>query len=227
MTFTAWAVNGALKGLTGLLCRVDEDPLARIPLRGPLILVTNHVNFLEVPLVYTRLLPRPVTGWVKAETWDKPAMAFLFNLWGGIPIQRGEADLTALRRGLEALSQGRILAIAPEGTRSGTGVMQRGHPGVALLALRSRAPILPMVYYGGERFYQNLRRLRRTEFHIATGQPFYLQSSAGQVTPRAVRQAMADEIMYQMAAMLPPSYRGVYSDLSQATQNYLQFTDLS
>lgn len=227
MTIASWLVNGALRGLTGLFCRVDGASLARIPRRGPLILVTNHVNFLDVPLLYTRLLPRPVTGWAKAETWDRPAMAFLFNLWGGIPIRRGEVDLTALRRALQALAQGKILAVAPEGTRSGTGVLRRGHSGVVLLALRSGAPLLPMVYYGGEKFHQNLRRLRRTEFHIVVGRPFYMKAPANGLPSRSERQAMTDEIMYQLAAMLPPPYRGFYADLSRATQNYLRFTDLT
>ena len=56
--------------------------------------------------------------------------------------------------------------IAPEGTRSGNGRLQRGLPGAVLLAMRSGAPLLPMAYYGGEKFRDNLRNLRRTDFHI-------------------------------------------------------------
>jgi 1-acyl-sn-glycerol-3-phosphate acyltransferase len=88
--------------------------------------------------------------------------------------------------------------------------------------LRSGAPLLPMVYYGGELFWRNLARLRRTDFHIVVGQPFYLDAGGVKVT-RQVRQQMTDEIMYQMAALLPPVYRGVYSDLAAATEAYLRF----
>ena len=222
MTLTYRVVTSTIKGLIRLLCQVDDAQLARVPDRGPLIIVANHVNFLEVPLLYTHLQPRPMTAFAKAETWDHPALRLLADLWGAIPLNRGEADMAALRQALEALEAGHILAVAPEGTRSGHGRLQRGHPGVVFLALRSGAPLLPMVYYGGELFWSNLSRLRRTDFHIVVGQPFYLDASGIKVT-REVRQQMTDEIMYQMAALLPPAYRGVYSDLAAATETYLRF----
>jgi 1-acyl-sn-glycerol-3-phosphate acyltransferase len=222
MSVATFMVNSTIKSLTRIICRVEDEQLDRVPLDGPLILVTNHVNFLDVPLLYTHLLPRPVTGFAKAETWDNPAMALLFNLWQAIPIRRGEPDRKALRLGLDALRDGKILAIAPEGTRSGHGRLGRGRSGVALLALRSEAPLLPVVYYGGEILSRNLTRLQRTEFHIVVGSQFYLQAGEGRVD-RHVRQQMADEIMYQLAALLPPHYRGKYSELSKASETYLHF----
>lgn len=226
MIVVTWVVNSSIKALTQLICRVDDAELARVPLRGPLILVANHINFLEVPLLLTHLQPRPLTGFAKAETWDNPLMAMLFNLWGAIPLRRGEADVEALRRGLKALEDGYILAVAPEGTRSGDGRLQRGHTGVVLLALRSGAPLLPVAYYGGERFRHNLRRFKRTDFHIVVGQPFHLRGPEGRIT-REVRQRMADEIMYQLAALLPPAYRGYYANLGLATETHLRFADAS
>jgi len=223
VTLTHRVVTSTIKGLTRLLCRVDDAQLAQVPERGPLILVANHVNFLEVPVLYTHLQPRPVTGFVKAEHLDNPIMGpLLFALWRGIPLHRGEADMVALRQALEALEAGYILAVAPEGTRSGNGCLQRGHPGVAFLALHSGAPLLPVAYYGGELFWRNLSRLRRTDFHIVVGRPFYLDAGGVKVT-RQVRQQMADEIVYQVATLLPPAYRGVYSDLTTATETYLYF----
>jgi 1-acyl-sn-glycerol-3-phosphate acyltransferase len=223
MTLAYQVVTTTIKGLTRTLCRVDGAQLTQVPERGPLILVANHVNFLEVPLLYTHLLPRPITGFVKAENLDNPVLGpLLIRLWGGIPLHRGEADMAALRLALEALEEGHILAVAPEGTRSGDGRLQQGHPGIAFVALRSGAPLLPVVYYGGELFWRNLTGLRRTDFHIVVGQPFYLDAKGGKVT-QPVRQQMADEIMYQLAALLPPAYRGVYADLSAATETYLRF----
>jgi 1-acyl-sn-glycerol-3-phosphate acyltransferase len=98
--------------------------------------------------VYTHLQPRPITGFAKIETWDNPAMGRLFDLWQAIPLQRGRADIEALRRGLEALAEGKILAVAPEGTRSGHGQLQPAHAGVVMLALHSGAPLLPLAFYG-------------------------------------------------------------------------------
>jgi 1-acyl-sn-glycerol-3-phosphate acyltransferase len=218
-------INATCKGLTALLCRVDADQLKRMPTRGPLIVVTNHVNFLEVPLIYTRMKhTSPVTAFAKAETWDNPIMGRLFDFYGAIPIRRGEADITAIKRGLAALKQGYIMAVTPEGTRSNHGRLLPGHPGVATLALLSKAPLLPIVHYGHETYRQDFSRLRRLDFHVAVGRTFTLDPHGAKVTSD-VRQRMTDEIMYQLAALLPAKYRGAYANLTQATQNYLHFVN--
>jgi 1-acyl-sn-glycerol-3-phosphate acyltransferase len=222
MALTHRIVVAAFKGLTRLLCRIDDVQLARVPDRGPLILVTNHVNLLEIPVIYTHLQPRPVTGFVAAYRWDNPWLRWLFEVCGAIRLRRGEADIAAMRRAIDMLRAGYILTIAPEGTRSEHGRLQKAHPGVVLLALRSGAPLLPLVFYGGERYGDNLRRLRRTDFHIVVGTPFHLDPGGVKVT-RQVRRQMMDEVMYQLAALLPPAYRGVYGDLNAATEMYLAF----
>jgi 1-acyl-sn-glycerol-3-phosphate acyltransferase len=215
-------VTGAIKSLTHLLCKIDDSQLSKVPEHGPLIISSNHINFIEVPVVYTHLQPRQITGFVKAETWKNPAMGFLFNLWGGIPIQRGEADSQAIRKALAALQQKKILAIAPEGTRSGDGKLQRGHPGLIMLAYLSNAPIIPLVYYGGEKIRGNMKRLRRTDFQIKVGRIFKI-SFPERKPDHDMRIRMVDEVMYQMAILLPPEYRGYYSDLAKLSTNYLNF----
>ena len=223
VTLTLQAVTLAIKGLTHILCRIDNAQLAHVPERGPLVIVVNHINFLEAPILYTHLQPRPVTGFVKVENLNHPIFGpLLFALWGGIPIRRGEADITAFRQASQALAEGQIVAVAPEGTRSGHGRLQQAHSGVAFLALHSGAPVLPVAHFGGEVFWRNLRRLRRTDFHIVVGQPFHLNPDGVKVN-RQVRQQMTEEVMYQIAALLPPTYRGIYSDLATATETYLRF----
>ena len=213
-----WTFNS----ITNLICRIDDEQLARVPERGPLILVGNHVNLIEIPILYTRLQPRPVTGLVLARRWDKFWTRWLLEVAGAIPLRRGEADIAAFRMAEEMLASGYIISIAPEGTRSGDGCLSKAHAGVVSLALHSRAPLLPVVFYGGERYVHNLLRLQRTDFHIVVGQQFYLNIRGEKVT-RHIRQQILNEIMYQLATLLPPQYRGVYADLSSATQRYLIF----
>jgi 1-acyl-sn-glycerol-3-phosphate acyltransferase len=222
MSLAARVVNGLVRQCTDVLCRVDAPDLGHVPSRGPLIVVANHINFIEIPVLYTRLLPRPMTSLAKSETWDNPFLGRLFDLWQVIPLERDSADRAALSAALDYLDKGYILAVAPEGTRSGDGRLQRGNPGVTFLALHSNAPILPIVYYGSELLWSKLRRLRRTDFHIRVGQPFFLD--LGNARPsRRTRSLMTDEIMYQMAALLPPQYRGAYATLEQATESHLRF----
>jgi 1-acyl-sn-glycerol-3-phosphate acyltransferase len=213
---------GVARSAIRLLCRVDDDQLAILPETGPLVFVVNHINFLEVPLLYTHLLPRPVTGFAKVEAWSNPFLRYVFTLGGAIPVNRGEGDVGAMRRALAALEEDCLVAVAPEGTRSGHGRLQRARSGAVLLALRTGAPVWPVAHYGGEDIWRNLARLRRTFFHVVVGQPFHLEANGAEVT-RRVRQEMVDEVMYQVAALLPPPYRGVYADLDAATERYLRF----
>jgi 1-acyl-sn-glycerol-3-phosphate acyltransferase len=207
---------------TNLSCRIDAKDLKRVPPSGPLILAFNHINSLEVPLLMAQLSHRKVISLAKIETWDNKFMGWLFDLYKSIPIRRGEADLQAIHRCLDVLSQGNMLAVAPEGTRSYDGKLLSGQPGIVLIALRAGVSILPIAHWGGESFSQNIRRLKRTDFHIRVGKPFTLDAR-GERAIGGVRQAMADEIMYQIAALMPVEYRGKYVDCDPPPQKYLRF----
>jgi 1-acyl-sn-glycerol-3-phosphate acyltransferase len=220
MNLAQTVIYSPLRVLGRTLCRVHDEEIWKIPRQGPLLLVANHVNFLDVPIFYTHLIPRSVTGFAKMETWNNPALGFLFSLGGAIPIRRGEVDRTAIGRARDVLRSGRILAIAPEGTRSGDGRLQKAHTGVAVLALDSNAPVIPVVYFGGEKFRSNIFHLVRTDFYFRVGTPFHVHMEGGRLT-REVREQITTEIMYRLAALLPPGYRGYYSDLSKATNRFL------
>jgi 1-acyl-sn-glycerol-3-phosphate acyltransferase len=212
----------SVRTLTRILCDVDDSQLVNVPEHGPLIIACNHINFMEVPLIFSHLQPRKITAFAKSETWDNPFMGRLFSLWGAIPIQRGEADTDAFRMALQALNEDKILAITPEGTRSEDGRLGQGYPGIVVLAQRSNVPILPLVYYGSEKFRTNIKHLKRTEFHIRVGKLFRLRFDSGKAD-RNIRRKMVDEIMYQLALLLPEKYRGFYSDLSQLSTEYVEF----
>jgi 1-acyl-sn-glycerol-3-phosphate acyltransferase len=202
------------------MCRIDAPDLCKIPKQGPLIVYSNHTGQIEVPVLYSHLQPRPMTGIAKIETWDGWFLRWVFNLWGAIPIRRGEADIEAMRKSLDALEKGQILAIAPEGTRNKTGKLIKAQPGVITLALRSGAALLPVAHWGGENFSKNIKRFKRTDFHIRVGEVFKLNAGKERVS-REVRQQMVDEMMYRLAGLLPEDYRGAYADLENATEKYL------
>jgi 1-acyl-sn-glycerol-3-phosphate acyltransferase len=213
-------VVGTFKGLTSLICRVDDAQLEKVPRHGPLIIYTNHVNILEIPIFYTHLQPRCTHVMALAERWENPFFHWLLDMAEAIPLHRGEADFTAIRQGLEVLEKGEILIIAPEGTRSHDGKLQSAHPGVVLLALHSRAPLIPVAFYGAERYKENLSRLKRTDFHLQVGKAFHLDERGEKIT-RQVREKMMDEMMYQLAGILPPEYRGKYADPALTSPMYI------
>ena len=223
MSLLHWIVAAFLKGLTGLMFRVDSAQLGKVPRSGPLIIVTNHVHIPEIPTLYTRLLPRKVHGMAQAEhVLGKDLASRILRLFGTIPVWRGEADLNALRTGINKLKEGKIVLLDPEGTRSHDGRLQKGRPGAILMALHSGAPLLPVVHYGSENYPENLRRLRRTDLHFVVGEPFRVDAGGQRVTS-FIRQQMIDEVMFQMAGLLPPQYRGEYAAMDSAPHKYLVF----
>ena len=202
---------------TRILCRIDAPDLDKVPMKGPLIVYSNHTGQIEVAVLFAHLQPRPLTGWAKMEAWNNAFLNWLFNLWGIIPVRRGEADTSALRKAIAALEQGYIFGIAPEGTRNITGRLKRAHPGTVMLALHSGAPLLPIAHWGGEDFLKNLARLKRTDFHVRVGEPFQL-AVAGMRMTRELRQQIVDEMMHRLAELLPPEYRGEYEKVTSNDQ---------
>ncbi len=213
-------VSSLVKFGTETLCRIDAPDIDNVPQQGPLIVVANHTGQLEVAVFFGQLVPRPITGWAKMEAWDNAFLHWLFNLWGLIPVKRGEGDTSALRKAVKALEDGYIFGIAPEGTRNKTGRLKRALPGAVLLAVHSGAPILPVAHWGGESFLKNLARFKRTDFHARVGKPFKLKLDGLKVN-REIRQQVADEMMIRIAKLMPPEYHGEYADL---IANEMKFT---
>ncbi len=219
--FSLWFITTALRIYFRLTLRMHLPPdgFEKIPASGPLIIITNHTGQVEVPVLATLLQPRMITGWGKAEAFDNPFLNWVFRTWDIIPVHRGEADMTALKTAFRMLEEGRIFGVAPEGTRNYNGILRRGLPGAAILAIKSGAPVLPVVHWGGEVFMKNLKSLKRTDFHIRIGEPFHVKVEE-KVTAE-IRQEVVDEMMYKIAELMPEEYRGVYNDLSKASGKYL------
>jgi 1-acyl-sn-glycerol-3-phosphate acyltransferase len=206
-------ISWLVKFGTSILCRIDAPDLEKVPMKGPLIVYSNHTGQIEVAVLFGHLQPRLLTGWAKMEAWENAFLNWLFTLWGIIPVRRGEADTTALRKALAALENGYIFGIAPEGTRNITGRLKRAHPGTVMLALHSGAPLLPIAHWGGENFLKNLAVLKRTDFHVRVGEPFQLNVAGVRMT-HELRQQLVDQMMYRLAVLLPPEYRGEYEKVT-------------
>jgi 1-acyl-sn-glycerol-3-phosphate acyltransferase len=222
MTLASSILNMPMKAVLRAMMRIDDSEIKKVPLTGPLILATNHINSFDAPVGFTHLHPRDLTAFVKEETWDNPLLAVLFNIWQGIPIHRGEVDFNAFHLAQAALKNNKIMIIAPEGTRSKTGKLNKGYPGIVLLAIRSGVPILPVVFYGNENISQNMRSFKRTDMKIKVGEPFTIKFDNPLIS-KDFRDEVTDEVMYQIALLLPEEYRGVYSDISKATTKHLSF----
>jgi 1-acyl-sn-glycerol-3-phosphate acyltransferase len=137
---------------------------------------------------------------------------WLANLVGAIFVDRYQADFSALREVMRRLKQGGVLIISPEGTRSKTGGLLPGQPGTAYLAAKTGVPVLPVSIVGSEDrlVAANLKRLKRSPVNLVFGEAFSIPTLPKEGREESL-QVYTDEIMCQIAALLPESYRGVYA----------------
>jgi 1-acyl-sn-glycerol-3-phosphate acyltransferase len=215
-----WLISFVIRIYTNITCKIDGSDLSKVPAKGPLILISNHTGQIEAPLLYAHLQPRPLSGWAKAEAWDNWFLRWIFTTWNMIPVRRGEADMNALKAALRVLENGAIFGIAPEGTRNRSGKLRRALPGAVIVALHSGVPILPIAHWGGENFLKNFLHLKRTDFHIRVGEPFKL-NIAGKKVSNEERQLLVDEMMVQIAILLPEEYRGEYAEMSRQSTPHI------
>jgi 1-acyl-sn-glycerol-3-phosphate acyltransferase len=119
------------------------------------VLAFNHVSALDGPVLaigFARVAKRPVRFLVAAEFFARRFHGWVLRTFDQIPIRRGQGDAGALDAALEALREGSVVAIAPEGAvNSDPGSMQRIRSGFARLALPTGAPIVPVGIWGTQR----------------------------------------------------------------------------
>jgi 1-acyl-sn-glycerol-3-phosphate acyltransferase len=199
---------------------LEKQGWGNIPRSGPVIMMINHVAFLD-PVILTGMMPRPMVSMAKVEAYEDKVIGPLLRSFDSIPVNRGAADLSALRRVLDALEAGLAVLIAPEGHRSETGGLGEAHEGIAFVAYRAKVPIVPVGISGTPAFKHKYWKMKKTHVIYRFGQPFHLDAGGERVTTDMLKQ-MTDEAMYQLAALLPPEQRGLYGDLEKATQNYLR-----
>jgi len=223
LSTTERILNRVIKIFLNSIYKLDIADLRNVTRSGPGIVMTNHTSNIEGPAVYVYLRPRRTIGLAKIELWENPITRLLMNVWESIPVHRGRVDSVALRACIKALENQSFLGVAPEGTRSRDGTLKQAQPGVAMLAARTGAPVYPTAQWGFTDIGRNLKRLRRTPVTIRIGPPFTVKLPEGVKPSMPVLRQVADEMMYQIAQLLPARYRGVYSDLSRMTTDYLQF----
>jgi 1-acyl-sn-glycerol-3-phosphate acyltransferase len=197
--------------LVNLLCRVEVIGAEKVPDHGPIIVAVNHLNFLD-PVLVMLALPYDYITVLVAEKWGEIwPVNWIVASAGGVFVRRGEVDRAALNRCLAALKTGGVVGLAPEGTRSRTGVMQRGKPGVAYIALKANAVILPIGISGSETITRCWRRLCRPRITVRVGSTFSLKPLEGKNRAEQL-QARSDEIMCRIAALVRQDLRGVYDE---------------
>lgn len=179
----------------------------RIPGAGPFILVANHLNLVDPPVLGS-LLPRRITFMAKEELFGIPVVGWVVKWYGAFSVRRGQPDRQALRTATEVLQHGGALGIFPEGHRSESGEMIDAHPGAALIAVMSGAPVVPVAIVGTERLRSPLSLFVRPRIVIRVGEPFVLEREGSR---KEGLESATRHMMGRVASLLPVDRRGVYA----------------
>ena len=195
-----------------------EGALDALPHDGPLIIAANHASNLDVPIIGSWLIPRlgRRIHWLgKKELFDWPIIGWVAAHGGVHPVDRGAADVEAFRLAQRILDEGHVLFVFPEGTRSPDGVLQEARDGIALLALRTGAPVVPIGIAGSNGVWPKGQRLPHPggRVTVRVGRPFRPADELPPGTDRSsAKRLTTNLIMRRIAELLPARQRGVYGD---------------
>lgn len=213
----------AIRRTCSLLAKAVYRPriegLANVPMRGPVILASNHLSFCD-SVVIPLAVPRRLRFLAKAEYFDGPGLKgrvsnLTFDALGAMPVRRGTGRdaMNALEDGLRVLDQGDAYAIYPEGTRSRDGRLYRGRTGVAYLALASKAPVVPVALWGTQEIQPIGSRMPRVRpIRIRFGTPMDFSSGYDHLAAGKARRVVTDEIMDAVHALSGQEQAGVYNE---------------
>lgn len=208
-------------GFTVLAKIHKVEGLENVPSEGPAILMINHIALID-PILVLHLVPRNIVPMAKIEVYEYPIIGILPKLWGVIPVRREEVDRRAIQSVMQVIEAGEIALLAPEGTRGPE--LKQGKEGVAYIASRTLAPVVPVSVSGTIGFptLPFTKTWRQPGATVKFGRPFIFRKDL-QRAGREQLRIMMDEAMYILANLLPPEQRGVYQDLSKATQNTIEW----
>ena len=204
------AVRMGLLGLVGLGIDLKIEGLEHVPSSGPVLVASNHLHNAD-PVLLAMAFPRPLYFMAKRELFANRALGGVLRFAGAFPVDRGKADRQAIRNAETFLAHGEAVAMFPEGTRSVSRKLGAGQPGAGLILIRSKAPLLPVAITGTEWLPGNgskqtnekprgLRRTVRIHFGQMVPNEAFTTSGAG------ASQAAADQIMQEIAQLLPAEY---------------------
>mgnify|MGYP001238748552 CR=1 FL=1 len=200
-----WAILFYLNVVT----RLKVEGLENVPKTGPVLIVANHLNNSDPPLVSVTL-NRNAIFMAKEELFRNRILSYIIFGLGAFPVHRGQVDRKAIRHAESVLKNGMILVMFPESHRSKDARLQEAQPGSALIASRNDVPILPVAITGTEKMSDWKFIFHRPQVLITYGIPFKLPASSTQGKKKNLEE-LTDFIMSKIAEILPEEYQGFYS----------------
>jgi len=194
-------VRSLFRGIFWILWRWKIKGIENFPLKGPVIVVSNHVSLAD-PIAIGAALPRPVSFMAKEELFKHSLFCNFLARLHAFPVKRGQPDRSAIRKALEVLESGQVLGLFPEGSRSKTGELLKPQPGVAMIALKAKVPVIPVACVGTERMCKKGSWFNSFELRI--GQPIEYSEYYEQKLNTKNLEIVSQNIMEQIALLMDP-----------------------
>ena len=192
-----------------LLTDWDVRGRENIPAAGPLLIVANHMNNADPPLIAISV-PRKMIFMAKEELFRSRFSGYFVGRFGSFPVYRGRLDLAAMRRSKKVLEKGWGLVMFPEGMRSQIGCMIEAFPGSAMIAAHNEVTILPVGITGTEKMVGKLWFFQRPRVTVNIGKPFTLPHRGKRT--KEMLQDMTTEMMCRITELIPEQYHGYYAE---------------
>ncbi len=168
-------LKGICKIAVAICFKTQTFGVSRFPPKGAFVLCSNHTSWWD-PVILAALCPREIHFIAKIELFKNSFLNWLFRKLHAFPVNRGKADIRAVREALARLKKGNVLGVFPEGTRNtGDGrVLGKMHGGAALFAIKGQVPIVPVLILGPYKFRHTLK--------VAVGEPLTINPGAGKLS---------------------------------------------
>ncbi|WP_017569145.1 lysophospholipid acyltransferase family protein [Nocardiopsis halotolerans] len=195
--------------LARTLCRPTIEGRENVPDTGAVLLASNHLSFVDSVVIPLSVTQRRVRFLAKSDYFEGTGVKgrvtrTVFSSLGAMPVQRDDARgaMLSLETMLDRLREGEACVIYPEGTRSQDGRLYRGRTGVALLAMESKAPVVPVAVTGTQDVQPIGASMPRPRpFSIRFGKPLDFSTGYDHLAPGKARREITDRVMDAIHAM--------------------------
>lgn len=181
----------------------------RVPLKGPVILASNHASFLDPPLVGAGL-KRGINYLARASLFRFPGVGWLLRSWNSVPVDREGGGAKGLKMILDRLLAGGAIILFPEGTRTRDGRLQPARSGIGLTVIKSNAVVIPVRVFGTyEAYGRHVKIPRPHRVAVKYGRPLNFDTlraeakTCSKARLKEVYQQVADDIMAAIAKLEP------------------------
>lgn len=186
-------IRAILRPIIFLIFRPKVEGLDKFPMEGKTIVYANHTFALD-PVIIGCIMPRQVFFMAKIELFRNPILGWIIKRLGAFPVKRGTADLSAIKRSLQVLKAEKVFGIFPEGTRSKNGALQNFSHGIAAIAHKSKAKIVPIAILGEYKLFKPIT--------IRIGEPLNFDEYFAQRSNADLLEKMADDMGQALKMLL-------------------------